>query len=195
MARNRTKRQKKKQLKVEVPKIKCDSCAKEFSSISSLNSHKKSKHDGRGWMCPVCQITLASKYALIRHTGRAHRAKQVAEVKATAQEHEVFVKDDVAEMSEAAKSALIVKLRLKVEKKDKVIAELKCKLKNYIRKAVKKTVEEGIEEENSSNVDEETDSLGLKSGSESDASVGDDDQCGADSNTNELQNENDAVTA
>lgn len=146
------------QLKVKVPKSKkktkkCDICAKDFASLSSLNSHKKTKHEGRGWMCPVCQTTLASKYAYIRHTQRAHRTKQIAEVVSTAQEHEVFVKDDVAEMSEAAKSALITKLRLKVEKKDKLIASLKCKLKNYIKKSKKESDVEG--EENLSDIEDE----------------------------------------
>lgn len=152
MAGNRRNRQSKRQSKVKVPKTKCDICSKEFSSLSSLNSHKKTKHEGRGWKCPLCQLTLVSKHGLIRHTQRAHRTKKLADLVATAQEHEVFVKDDVAEMSEAAKSALIVKLRLKVDKKDKVIAALKFKLKNYIEK---KTGVEGDEEESLSNVEEE----------------------------------------
>lgn len=129
----------KRQSSVKVAKIECDVCSKPFSSTSSLNSHKKSKHEGRGWMCPVCQRTLASKYAYIRHTKRAHRSKRIDVVEANAQVQEVYVRDDVAEMSEAAKNVLIVNLRKKVAKRDKTIALLRYNLEKYIKNSKKKT--------------------------------------------------------
>lgn len=172
-------------------KIKCDICSKQFNSISSLNSHKKTKHEGRSWLCPVCQKTLASKYAYIRHTKREHRTKKINVVASHAQEHEVYVKDDVAEMSEAAKTALIVKLRKRVEKKDEVIALLRSNLKKYIEKSKKKNAEKKNENENSSGAEEEDLYAEYESDNDGDSKDAGERFLGFDSN--EITSENNAI--
>lgn len=139
----------KRKSEVKKVKIKCDICSKQFSSVSSLNSHKKSKHEGRCWLCPVCQTTLTSKFAYIRHTKRHHPTKKIGTIEAHAIEQQVYLKEDVVEMTEAAKIALIEKLKKENERKSKIIVLLRNKLKECAKKLKK----ENTQEENSSDTD------------------------------------------
>lgn len=55
---------------------KCDhemcQTRKPFSSLSSLNQHKKIKHEGIRWICPFCQEEQSSKHSHKRHIDRFH---------------------------------------------------------------------------------------------------------------------------
>lgn len=182
MASNRRKRPKRKNDRSNEQQAKhnCSDCSKKFKSISSLNTHKKSKHEGRCWLCPSCQETFASKYAYIRHTKREHRTKKIDTVASEAQEQQVYMKDDIAEMTEAAKNALIKRLRKKIENKNKIIALLKNAVKKLKKKIAKETVENsnGSDNEGEEESDKSTDN-------------NDDDFMGFDSTEN--TNENDAI--
>lgn len=40
-------------------KAKCDTCMKEFSSVSALNLHKK-LHENKTYKCNICEVTMTT---------------------------------------------------------------------------------------------------------------------------------------
>lgn len=108
----------------------CQHCQKSYSNTSSLNKHIAIKHNNVRWMCSICQKLQSSKDSYLRHMKRAHRKQNTSEIKKNADLKKVYYHDDVAEMTESAKTSFIKRLMAKVERQEKIISELKLKLAN-----------------------------------------------------------------
>lgn len=119
--------------------VPCEGCDKKYSSVSAKNQHFKSKHQGRRYICsePGCESEdFVSKFVYLRHMDRAHK-----NVVPTTKENEVFISHKT-EMSDAAKNALIDRLKTELEEKDQIIGEYKMKVKELELKQVKRIAPE-----------------------------------------------------
>lgn len=134
----------------------CDICRKTYKTVSSLNNHKKSKHDGRCWMCDICQEVQTSKHSHIRHMSRKHSNKSIESFVKHADEKEVILIDDVAELTDSAKMKIIEDQRTMIQRKDKIISAFKSQLlkcKKQIKELQRLAGE--VDEENSEETIEE----------------------------------------
>lgn len=135
------------ELSEEVPQFICNYCKKRFANVSSLNNHIK-KHAGRRWKCTRCDNDFVSKYAYIRHMSRAHKYRRTAED--SADEKEVYVEDDIAQMTDRAKDKTIRRLRKKVAVQKGQLAYLKAKLREKRNDDLTDIESEDLESEDSS---------------------------------------------
>lgn len=108
--------------------VQCEECEKKFANISAKNQHFKSIHQGRRFICsePECNEDFVSNFAYLRHMDRSHPDSTPTNTK----EKEVFVSHKV-EMSDAAKNALIDRLKKELADKDKIIEEYELKFKDF----------------------------------------------------------------
>lgn len=115
-------------------KCKVPSCQnlKPFSSLSSLNQHNRVKHEGIRWICPFCQEEQSSKYSQERHIKRHHNKNYKGNPDQNQYELGYRVK-----MTEKAKDVLLGKLVEKVEYQDKLIDQLKNRLRAALTKLTK----------------------------------------------------------
>lgn len=107
--------------------VKCEGCGKNYSSVSAKNQHFKTKHKGRRFVCeePECDSeSFVSKFAYLRHMERYHAQITPSNT------NEVYISHKT-EMSDAAKDALIDRLKTELAEKDQIIEELKQKVKQF----------------------------------------------------------------
>lgn len=102
---------------------------KPFSSLSSLNQHIRIKHKGVRWICPYCQEEQSSKYSQDRHIQRRHTKNHKEDL-----DQNQFELGHRVKMTEKAKDSFLHLLVIKVERQDKIIVELKNKLKEALIK-------------------------------------------------------------
>lgn len=105
---------------------------KPFSSLSALNQHARIKHTGIRWICPYCQEEQSSKYSHERHIKRRHPKKHEENL-----DGNQFEMAHRVQMTEKAKDCFLGSLTKKVEYQEKLIVELKRKLKEANTKLAK----------------------------------------------------------
>lgn len=130
------------EIDTDVEGVYCEVCGKKFGSISSKNSHFRSKHQGRCFICPICNDDFVSKFALERHVERFHSPKKL-----TAPDENEFYVEHKVEMSNASKDALISRLKTELQEKNSIIDELKStieRLQSQIRKPNELRPEYGV---------------------------------------------------
>lgn len=113
--------------------VKCESCGKEYSSLSAKNQHFKAKHKGRRFVCAEAECdseSFVSKFAYLRHMDRSHPGIKPSKT------NEVYISHKT-EMSNAAKDVLIDRLKTELAEKDQIIKELKQEVKQFELNKVK----------------------------------------------------------
>lgn len=131
--------------------VQCEYCPKTFSKISNKNTHMKIKHVGRRFICTECNEVFTTKFTHVRHMKRSHPHVTNPQ---NIDENEVYVADNI-EMTDAAKSALIKRLRKEIEQKDKRIKKYKKKVKKLRARLKNENAAETPSPQQSSNQDEE----------------------------------------
>lgn len=126
----------------------CLACKKNYANVSSLNNHMK-KHAGRRWKCSRCDAEMVSKYAYKRHMERSHKYRKTVED--SADEKEVYVHDDVAQMTNEAKDRTLKKLTKKVAMQKGTIS--------YLRARIKELKQQNVLDESGDSTPDESDSM------------------------------------
>lgn len=117
---------------VTVNSFKCNDCEKSYTSLSNLNQHIKTSHDNgeggvRRYFCPFCDEEQSSKFSHKRHIERKHGGETVDNFN----EHEFTKTAENLDLSDAAKDALIKRLKKENEKQKREIACLTEKLQAF----------------------------------------------------------------
>lgn len=110
----------------------CNDCQKSYTSLSNLNHHIKISHDNgeggvRRFACPYCDEEQSSKYSHKRHIERKHSDKAVGNLS----ENEYSKTREDRNLSNAAKNALLMRLKKENEKLKQEVACLKEKLQSF----------------------------------------------------------------
>lgn len=104
--------------------VKCGYCKKNFATASAKNAHVESKHKGRRFICTLCHEDFHSKFAFDRHITRKHPGKQD---EVNDGENAYYIQGKI-EMTSAAKDALIKRLQIENDAKDRIIEGYKLKV-------------------------------------------------------------------
>lgn len=129
------KSNKNKSVEKSLAEYECYLCHKLFSKTSNLNTHFKSHHLGRKFVCEYCGKDFVSDFSRQRHMDRVHEEIVLNENRTT--NNEIYMGDLVG-ISDKAKMNIIKNLRSDLEKKQKIInnqvliiRQLKQKLETY----------------------------------------------------------------
>lgn len=119
-----------------------------FSSLSNLNNHIRSAHDGILWICPYCEEEQSSKYSQKRHIARKHGTTFEGNLDCNK-----FQLKARMEMTPEAKDLFISKMTTTMVYNQDVIKNLKTKLKTALFKIAElEKVVKGQSEEKNGNI-------------------------------------------